>query len=151
MMENYKLEKITIEHLVEYGCIYAGAFSGEPWNDPWKEEDAIIHIRELMESKQVYGLECVDDDKVVGFILGTSMLFHSGRTFEIHDLVVDPNYQKFGTGSRLLQQCLTDIQDMGMVGVYLVTAAEGALPRFYEKYGFSKEQSVILMGKEIEN
>ncbi len=39
-------------HIEEYGNIYAKAFSGEPWNDPWKAGDAVIHIKELLESKQ---------------------------------------------------------------------------------------------------
>lgn len=27
------IKPITIEHLNQYGAIYAAAFSGEPWND----------------------------------------------------------------------------------------------------------------------
>ena len=89
-MSKDNIRPITMEHIQRYGDIYAKAFSGEPWNDPWKPEDAVIHVRELLESKQSYGLEYVIDGEVVGFILGTSMLFHYGRTFEINDLAVDP-------------------------------------------------------------
>ncbi|WP_295093363.1 hypothetical protein [Ruminococcus sp.] len=46
------IQPITMEHVTRYGDIYAKAFSGEPWNDPWKPEDAVIHVRELLESKQ---------------------------------------------------------------------------------------------------
>ena len=73
-MSKDNIRPITMEHIQRYGDIYAKAFSGEPWNDPWKTEDAVIHVRELLESKQAYGLEYVLDGKVVGFILGTSML-----------------------------------------------------------------------------
>ena len=138
-----------MEHIQRYGDIYAKAFSGEPWNDPWKTEDAIIHVRELLESKQAYGLEYVLDGKVVGFILGTSMLFHYGRTFEINDLAVDPEYQRRGIAKELLEKCLADIKAQGMVGVHLITAGEGVLPEFYAKYGFKKEDEVILMGAEL--
>ena len=127
----------------------AAAFSGEPWNDPWTPEDAQIHVRELLESKQAYGLEYLIDDKVVGFILGTSMLFHYGRTFEINDLAVDPAFQRRGIAKQLMEQCLSDIKAQGVVGVHLITAGEGVLPAFYEKYGFSKENEVILMGLEL--
>jgi len=143
------IREITIEHLSRYGEIYAAAFSGEPWNDPWKTEDAIIHVKELLESKQSYGLEYVIDRQVVGFILGTSMLFHYGRTFEINDLAVDPAYQRRGIAKKLLEHCLADIKAQGMVGVHLITAGEGVLPGFYEKYGFKKENEVILMGLEL--
>ena len=39
-MKQIKMKPCTIEHLERYGEIYAKAFSGEPWNDPWKPEDA---------------------------------------------------------------------------------------------------------------
>lgn len=88
--------------LNRYGEIYAAAFSGEPWNDPWKVEDAVIHVKELLESKTAIGFECMVEDKVAGFILGTSMLFHYGRTFDINDLAVDPEYQGQGIASALM-------------------------------------------------
>ena len=148
-MSKNNIRPITMEHIQRYGDIYAKAFSGEPWNDPWKPEDAVIHVRELLESKQAYGLEYVLDGKVVGFILGTSMLFHYGRTFEINDLAVDPEYQRMGIAKELLEKCLADIKAQGMVGVHLITAGEGVLPEFYAKYGFKKEDEVILMGAEL--
>ena len=143
------IKDINKEHIAEYGEIYAKAFSGEPWNDPWTVEDAVVHVKELLESKQSYGLEYVIDDKVVGFILGTSMLFHYGRTLEINDLAVNPAFQRRGIAKQLLERCLSDIKAQGMVGVHLITAGEGILPVFYEKYGFKKENEVILMGLEL--
>lgn len=141
--------RITADHLERYAEIYAKAFAGEPWNDPWKTEDAAVHIKELMESGQSYGLEYIIDDEVAGFILGTSMLFHYGRTFDINDLAVDPKYQRRGIAGKLMDRCLSDIKEMGMVGVHLITAGEGVLPGFYEKYGFKRENEVILMGREL--
>ena len=148
-MSKDNIHPITMEHIQRYGDIYAKAFSGEPWNDPWKTEDAVIHVQELLESKQSYGLEYVLDGTVVGFILGTSMLFHYGRTFEINDLAVDPEYQRRGIAKELLEKCLADIKAQGMVGVHLITAGEGVLPEFYAKYGFKKEDDIILMGAEL--
>ncbi len=138
-----------MENLERYGEIYAAAFSGEPWNDPWEVGPATTHVKELLESKQAYGLEMVIDGEVAGFILGTSMLFSYGRTFEINDLAVDPKYQHQGIGKTLLERCLKDIKEKGIVGVHLITAQEGALPKFYEKYGFNKETRVMLMGKDL--
>ena len=37
------------------------------------------------------------------------------------------------------------IRAMGMVGVHLITAGEGILPGFYEKFGFKNEDEIILM------
>ena len=143
------LVPITMEHLDRYGEIYAAAFSGPPWNDPWTEADAVIHVRELLETKTAYGLEYVMDGKVVGFLLGTSMLFHYGRTFEINDLAVDPAWQGRGIASALLERCKADMKARGIVGLHLITSADGFLPGFYERHGFGREHEVILMGMEM--
>jgi len=144
-----KIELYKPEHVERYGEIYARAFSGEPWFDPWTVEDATVHVRELLENRQSYGLEYIVDGRVAGFILGTSMLFHYGRTFEINDLAVDPAFQGKGIGTALLERCLEDIQSQGIVAVHLITEHDGHLPAFYQKHGFQKEQEVILMGKEL--
>ncbi len=144
-----EIRPCTIEHAERYGAIYAQAFSGEPWNDPWKSEDAVIHVRELLEMKQSYGLEYVEDGVIAGFLLGSSMLFHYGRTFEINDLAVDPAYQGKGIAKTLMDRCLADMKKRGIVGIHLITADESFLPAFYERYGFSREKEVILMGMEL--
>lgn len=143
------IKPITAQHIEKYGEIYAAAFSGEPWNDNWKTDDAVIHISEIMESKQSYGLEYIVDGKVAGFILGSSMLFHWGRMFEINDLAVHPDYQGKGIAKKLLNTCIEEIKHRGIKGVNLITQGDGFLPEFYEKQGFKKETEVILMGKEL--
>ena len=125
----------TMDHIARYGEIYATAFSGEPWNDAWEPADAEVHVRELLESGTAYGLEYVEDGAVVGFLVGTSMLFHYGRTFEINDLAAAPAFQRRGIAKRLFEQCLSDLKEQGIVGVHLITAGEGVLPAFYEKHG----------------
>jgi len=144
-----EIRSMSIENVERYGEIYAEAFSGEPWNDPWKKEDASVHVRELLEMKTAYGLEYVVDGRIVGFILGGSMLFHFGRTFEINDLAVDPAYQRRGVASKLLERMLSDLEGRGMVGVHLLTAPEGVLPEFYARYGFKKESRIVPMGREL--
>ena len=148
-MENYIIKNCEMKNLQRYGEIYASAFSGEPWNDPWKAEDASIHVKEIMENPHSHCLECCIDGKTVGLILGTSMLFHYGRTFEINDLAVDPDYQNKGIAKKLIEQCLKDAKEHEIVGVNLITASDGFLPKYYEKYGFPKKNRVILMGKEL--
>jgi len=77
------------------------------------------------------------------------MLFHYGRVFEINDLAVDPVFQGRGIAKTLLERCIAEMEKRGMAGVNLITGAEGFLPEFYGKYGFTREDRVILMGKEL--
>ena len=144
-----EIRSCSMDHVRRYGEIHAKAFSGEPWNDPWKPEDAVIHVKEILEMKQSYGLEYIEDNMVVGFLLGSSMLFHYGRTFEINDLAVDPAYQGKGIAKMLLEQCIADMKAQDIVGIHLITANESFLPDFYERHGFGREKEVILMGMEL--
>ena len=77
------------------------------------------------------------------------MLFHYGRTFEINDLAIDPAFQGRGIAKELLVRCIEDMKASGIVGIHLITANEGFLPDFYERYGFGREKEVILMGMEL--
>jgi len=98
----------SMDHVSRYGEIYAKAFSGEPWNDPWKPEDAVIHVKEILEMKQSYGLEYVEDNIVVGFLLGSSMLFHYQESTErmmisLIEADFDENDQIIGNKYKLYQ------------------------------------------------
>lgn len=147
-MENI-IQPCTTEHINHYGEIYEKAFSGEPWNDNWTVENARIHVGEILESKQSYGLEYVLDGEIVGFILGSSMLLCFGRIFEINDLAVHPDYQGRGIAKELLARCLEEMKQRKVAGVHLITQQEGFLPEFYERYGFKKETELMLMGMEL--
>jgi N-acetylglutamate synthase-like GNAT family acetyltransferase len=38
----------------------------------------------------------------------------------------------------LLEKCMADMKERGIAGLNLITEAEGFLPEFYERYGFSR-------------
>lgn len=143
------IQPVTMAHSAQYGEIYAAAFSGEPWNGSWRTKDAEIHVREILDSKQSYGLEYLIKGEIVGFILGTSMLFHYGRVFEINDLAVLPEYQGRGIAGILLERCRREMKRRGIAGMNLITSGRGFLPQFYERFGFQREDKVILMGMEL--
>lgn len=42
------------------------------------------------------------------------------------------------------------MKERGIKGINLITANEGTLPEFYGRYGFEREEEVILMGMKIE-
>lgn len=148
-MSTENIKPMSDEHIHRYGEIYAAAFNGEPWHDRWKAEDAEIHVRELMEQRQSYGIEYVVDGDAAGFLLGTSMLFSYGRTFENNDLCVHPDYQGRGIGTALLEHCISEMKHRDMAGLNLITATEGSLPEFYRRHGFDSPKEVMLMGREL--
>ena len=41
------------------------------------------------------------------------------------------------------------MKERSIVGLHLITSADGFLPGFYERHGFGLEHEVILMGMEM--
>lgn len=151
MQEKGIIKVCSMEHTDRYGEIYAEAFSGEPWNDSWSVEDATVHVRELLENKEAYGLEYIWQDQIAGFVLGTSMLFHDGRVFVINDLAVARAYHGQGIATQLMERLIEDMKSRDIKRMHLITAGQGKLPKFYEKFGFAKENYIILMGKDMQH
>ena len=77
------------------------------------------------------------------------MLFHYGRMFEINDLAVMPKYQSKGIATKLMERIIEESKNKGIKGINLITAKDGYLQDFYGKFGFKKEDKVVLMGKEL--
>lgn len=148
-MSKNEIRQCSLDRVKEYGDLYSAAFSGPPWFDPWQAADAAVHVKELLEIPTAYCLEYTVDGQAAGLLLGHSQMFHSGRIFEISDLAVSPDFQKRGIGRRLLEQCLDDLEQMGIGSVSLLTASEGSLADFYKKFGFTPSGRVMLMEKEL--
>jgi len=148
-MQEIVIQPCSIEHLNDYGEVFSRAFSGEPWNEHWKIEDATSRTAQLLGAPEAYGLEYLVDGQVVGFILGSYAVFHFGRTFEISELAVLPEYQSRGIATRLVEECLAHLQTQDIKAVHLITAAQGGLTDFYGKFGFKREDHVLLMGLEL--
>lgn len=151
MNNHISIRPCSLERIDDYGRIYAEAFAGSPWNDWWAIEDATTHVREALEQSRSYGLECVVEGEVAGFILGSSLLFHDGRVFEISDLAVARNRQHKGIATMLMNALMAEVRRRGFKRVHLITAREGMLPEFYERFGFERESEVILMGMTLDH
>lgn len=146
---SYEIKPFASTHMKRYAQIYSKAFFGRPWFDPWKEEDVLIHLEEIASCAKYYGLECVLGGKVVGFVIGSSTLFHYGRSFYIHDLAVDPMYQCNGIGRNLMEQIMADLREQGIAEVQIAMTDVGILPKFCEELGFKQVTEVVTMGQKL--
>ena len=144
-----EIRLMTHSRIGRYADLYAAAFSGGPWFDPWNAGDAGVHIREMMDSAQFYGLEAEIGGETAGILMGTSMLFHDGRAFEIHDLAVAPEMRRRGIASMLLRRCRDDMKEKGIRRLILMTGNTEFLPDFYRRQGFCAEKDIVLMGMEL--
>ncbi len=148
-MIDMHIRRCSPEHIRRYGEIYAAAFSREPWNNPWKQEDAETYVKEILESRQAYGLEYRIDGRIVGFLLGISVMFHCGRVFEVNDIAVDPDYQCRGIAKDLLDRCISELRGKGFSGIHFIAPEDSVLELLFREYGFAQEKGAVLLSRDL--
>ncbi len=95
------------------------------------------------------------DDRPVGFLaLQPDCRFHGEIVPEIHELVVDPEFQGLGLGKRLMERAFEFLRHRGFSRVALwVGEKNETAKKFYEKLGFkitARQGSWLRMEKELQ-
>lgn len=79
----------------------------------------------------LYGVQIVCAGKTVGMgrVVGDGAI-----NFEIVDIAVDPEHQRKGLGSKIMQSIMNYIEQAAYPGSYIDLMAD--VPELYEKFGF---------------
>jgi N-acetylglutamate synthase len=83
-------------------------------------------------------------------IVGVALCANDGRRGHIYHLAVDPAYQRWGLGKRLLDECLDGLRRAGIKRVIIMVAdnnERGA--KFWEHVGWEKIPGGIPMGIDL--
>jgi ribosomal protein S18 acetylase RimI-like enzyme len=75
------------------------------------------------------------DNEIVGFV---RVLSDSLQRSILYDLVVHPEYQHRGIGTKLLERCLKDFAH-----TQITLGTSSTTMKFYEKFGFTKSQNYM--------
>lgn len=84
-------------------------------------------------SNSVYGACAVVDGEVIGF---ARVIGDGGLCFYIQELVIDPEYQRQGIGSRFMEKIMAYFQKTLIDGAYIGVFVGKGLEEFYGRYGF---------------
>lgn len=89
-----------------------------------------------------------ENAKIIGTILGA----FNGRRAWIHHLAIDPEYQKKGLGSILLNKTEKKLSKKGATKILLYISLDNLkVAPFYEKNGYSVMNDCIVMKKDLWN
>jgi ribosomal protein S18 acetylase RimI-like enzyme len=109
---------------------YWDLFQTTGWNEEYNftQQDLENAIKNSWYSNSLY-----DDDKLIGF--GRVIADGVHHAF-IVDLIIHPDYQGQGLGSKLLDRLVTKCNDSKIRDIQLFAAKDKS--GFYEKFGFEK-------------
>lgn len=82
-----------------------------------------------------------DDGKVVGHVVVSPVSIADGATgwFGLGPISVDPAFQKQGIGSQLMHEALNQLRQRDAAGCVVF-----GYPRYYERFGFKPEPTLVL-------
>ncbi len=138
--------QIVLADCAELAKIYAKAFNAEPWLEKWNIKTAQKRISDMVESRGFFGLAAVDNEKIVGMIMGNEKQYYDGVAFTINEFCVKNELRGKGIGTALFKEFEKRLKGKGIRAIELCTIPEDA--NFYKKFGM-EESDTIMMGKEL--
>jgi ribosomal protein S18 acetylase RimI-like enzyme len=113
-------KEISIEHLLN---LYNSVGWKNYTDEPSKLFEAVRN--------STFVFTCWDGDQLIGLVRGMS---DAVSIFYLQDILVNPDYQGNGIGSKLLKHCLNKYQSVRQT--VLITDDDERLFGFYESLGF---------------
>lgn len=140
MLTEYK--SIHEESLIE---AYIETFSGEPWNEVWEPDWVLNRVRWVSNVPNFTGLVAIQDDEVVGALLGYAKPFKDKLDFEILELFVLPSFQGKGIGKSLIKELESRLSNSEFSHIHLLTAIDSESELFYKKLNYVRNEKLSIM------
>jgi aminoglycoside 6'-N-acetyltransferase I len=144
-----RLKPLGKEHFEGCAGLLVDAFSREPWNQPWTLEAAHRKLSEILSTPSFLGFISVQGKEPLGLVLGYRRAHFDGELFYLEEICVAPSAQSRGIGGRLLDRMEGELAGMGVDKVFLLTIKEGPAKAFYEKMGYRRSKTTVVMVKDL--
>ena len=83
-------------------------------------------------------------------IVGVALCGHDGHRGHIYHLAVEPVYQGFGVGKRLVDECLNGLRSSGVKRAIIMVADDNPRGRsFWRRYGWEDIPGAMTMGIDL--
>ena len=142
--------KIGTEEMPAIRELFAGVFTGEPWNDDWSDGEQLdLYLEDLVgqQNSLTYGL--YEDGRMVGLSMGRMKHWYTGTEYYIDELCIRTDRQGTGLGTLFLQEIEHAIREAGMVQIFLQPSADVPAYQFYRKNGFQELKGHVSFQKRI--
>ncbi len=124
MRMNFRIIDLAIENqeaIQQLANLLVKGFQ-EHWPNAWPDIDlGLQEVREALHEDNINRI-AIDDGMVLGWIGGRNE--YNGKSWELHPLVVHPEYQENGIGQALVADFEKKVQERNGITIYLGTDDE---------------------------
>ncbi|MDR7927432.1 GNAT family N-acetyltransferase [Acidithiobacillus thiooxidans] len=134
----------------EISQVFVACFSAPPWNEAWTAEAARACICPKLQAQSSRGYVAIHNNSVVGAAFGQIEGGLNKNKFQLQEFFVLPSVQRQGIGKKLFSTLFSELAASENVGsIYLLTSRSSPAQDFYEKFGFSISQKIVVMGAAV--
>lgn len=142
------IRKVNCNDYDEIARVMMKAFKNPPWNETWDYHLAYQRIEQLDDGNYTRCYVLKQDDRIVGVLCGRLVTYVDTLELMIEDFYVDPDYQRQGIGSKLMNAVAEELKEVDYFT--LLTGRDFYSVDFYQKNGFEIKDSLVFMYKKIE-
>lgn len=124
--------------------VYISAYSEEPWKEVYEEAEVENYICAYLNSDTKCCFSAVEQEQIVGLVLGLLVPGIDGPYLRIEDICISPEVQRKGYGSTFMELIAKEATKRGCDSILLGTQKDFPSHRFYLKNGFQEIESVLL-------
>ena len=130
-----EIRKILRSDLEELAKLMVAVYNAPPWSNKWTKETAMESISDILDFPKFFGNVIVDENKIIGAIIGHIRRYSSESTFYIDEFFVSEKYRGTGLAKELYQTSIKELQQRGISGAFFTTLKNSRAYNFYVKQG----------------
>ena len=143
------IEPFPRENLEAGARLYRDVFNGPPWNDEWTVETARTRLAQLTEMPGYYGYGVTLEETLVGFLMGYTEQWYTGKFFHLKEMCVDPDHRRCGIGTELLAHLVDHLERENVTRLYLFTLRDSPARAFYDERGFHLNEDMGMQSLQL--
>lgn len=130
-----EIRKISKSDLEELAKLMVSIYNAPPWNDKWTVETALESLTDISDFPKFFGNVIVDEEKIVGAIIGHIRRYSTESTFYIDEFFISEEYRGTGLTKDLYQTSIKQLKQRGISGAFFTTLKNSQAYNFYVKQG----------------
>jgi len=147
--EYMELSIISSQDVNKLAELFMNTFNSEPWNDNWQLKTATQRIALQVSNPNSIGIKVIENEEIIGFVLGYVTGLPNGKGFFIEDLCVSNCYQNKGIGKMLMNNLENELNKKTIELIITTTAKGFTSHSFYLTNGFFDNPVTVGMYKVL--
>ncbi len=141
-----KMKKTDISACAEILC---AVYNNEMWQCRWTMKTGVDYLGDYFDAKKFVGFVIEENENIIGALFAHEKIWWNNSELYIDEMFIQPELQRGGYGSMLINAAEEYVKEHNLAGLTLCTNRYAPAPNFYRKNGFTDNEVIMFMYKEM--